>query len=279
MPFYCFLHVLNSPTNVALPTSTKDDRVHDLLIEPAQLAAWAPAFTVSYLLPTILVTLPLPTYTSWTVLQYIIAWWEFYPVPFKVLQIVFARYVFGKTFTPSASSSTSAASKKHTSQSQSLAVKKAETLYLLRQTYLFAASVAIITHIITLTLSLSTYFFPSLFSTAALTKISLSPRNVFLPVSPFYHTPIKDLGEGLYHFLVWNMTVSNIAPFVWGLLQLRAAVERNGRGHGWEGWGWAWAKVVGLVLIGGPSAAAVWCAWRKDELVLGDGKPKSKQTD
>ncbi|KAL8780368.1 MAG: hypothetical protein Q9213_006512, partial [Squamulea squamosa] len=217
MPLYLFLHVLKSPTNLLGSSSTAtNDPSKDFLIDPAELAAWAPAFTLSYLLPTFLVMLPSPKYTSWTVHQYIMAVWEFYPVPFKVLQVVLARYVFTKVLASSSPSSVvpaatvpAAASKKDAKSSQSqppLAAQKATNLHLLRRTYLFAASVAIITHIITLTLALSTYFFPSLFSPAALSNISLLPSDVFLPVSPLQNTPVKNLGEGLYHFLVWNMT-------------------------------------------------------------------------
>lgn len=274
LPFYLFLHLFTSPTNLGSPPSPSNDPTQDFLIDPAELAAWAPAFTISYLLPTILVMLPSPTYTSWSVHQYIMAWWEFYPVPFK-MQILLAKYVFSKTIAPPPVVTTS---KNGASQSQSpaLAGKKAQTLRLLRYTYLFAASTALLTHVITLTLSLSTVFFPTLFSPlgGSSAAFSLAPKNVFIPVSPLYHTSVDNLGEGLYHFLVWNMTVSNVAPLLWGLVQLKGAVERKGGNGEWEGWVVAGAKVVGLSLVGGPSAAAVWCCWRRDELVLGEGEER-----
>ncbi|KAL8717473.1 MAG: hypothetical protein Q9225_005280 [Loekoesia sp. 1 TL-2023] len=281
VPFYLFLHVLTSPTNLG-PSSapSNGDPAQDFLIDPAELAAWAPAFALSYLLPTFLVMLPSPKYTSWTIHQYIMAWWELYPIPFKILQLLLSRYIFARIYAsssppPLASTSLDQKKKASASRSQPTAQKdnrKSQNLHLLRYTYLTAFAVAVLTHTITLTLSLSAYFFPSLFSSAPSASspppFSLHPKNIFIPVSPLYHTPINNLGEGLYHFLVWNMQVSNIAPLVWGLLQLRNAVERKGK-EAWEGWAWAGAKVLGCSVVGGPSAGAVWCVWKRDELVLG----------
>ncbi|KAL8861302.1 MAG: hypothetical protein Q9178_002174 [Gyalolechia marmorata] len=218
----------------------------------------APAFTLSYLIPTVLAALPSPQYTSWSLHQNIMAFWELYPVPFKILQIVFARYIFDSL----ASTPTT------TSKASSLSEQKSMNLRYLRRTYIFAFAVSAFTHLTTLTLALSPVLFPSLFLSTS--RTSLSPSNIFIPTSPFYNTPVKNLGEGLWYFLVWNMTISNIAPLVWGMLMARNAEGRvKGKDSG-EGWGSMMGKVVGITLLAGPGAGTVWCASHRDELILGD---------
>ncbi|KAI4182104.1 MAG: hypothetical protein L6R41_006198 [Letrouitia leprolyta] len=275
LPLYLFLHVLTSPTNLGPSLPSPSDLTQDFLIEPAELAAWAPSFALSYLLPTFLVILPSPQYTSWTVHQYIMAWWELYPVPFKIFQILLAKYVFKKIYTSSSSTTTTSESKKKSATMSQPSSKKAQTLQLLRYTYLAAALISAFTHIITLTLSYSTYFFPSIFSAPSppstlkslyLSPFSLSPYSVFVPPSPFHSTPINNLGEGLYHFLLWNMQVSNFAPLVWGLLQYRNACAK--KGEEWEGWGVVVGKVAAVSAVAGQGASVAWLAWKREEVVF-----------
>ncbi|CAL8581218.1 hypothetical protein XPA_006919 [Xanthoria parietina] len=306
MPLYLFLHLLTSPTNTASPslltgTVTADNNVATafLAADPADLAAWAPAFALSYLLPSFLVIFPAPRFMSWTVKQYIMASWDLYAVPFKIFQILLAKYVFRKIYT-SASGQRGVPVKTSTSgepDKESLAEKKAETLGILRKTYLFAFLTAAVTHVISLTLSLSSVFFPAVFSSSLSSAVeskvygghspyAFAPGNIFLPVSPFYTAQVKSPGEGLHHFLVWNMAVSNFAPVVWAGLQLWGAVvrmkeRRVGEEHGKDGgkvkgkavargWNWEWlVEMIGAGVLGGPAGVAVWCLWRRDELVLG----------
>ena len=72
------------------------------------------------------------------------------------------------------------------------------------------------------------------------------------------------------------MTTSNIAPLVWGLLQLRNAAEATGKE--WEGWTKVLSKVGLATAVGGPGAGVAWCAWKRDECVLGaDGEKEPKK--
>ena len=255
LPFYLFLHVLTSPTNLGSPPSSPSkDIAADFDIDPAALAAWAPAFTLSYLIPTILVAFPSPKFTSFSMHQVIMALWEFYPVPFKLFQLGLASYVVAPALSRTTSRSSSAP-----------AQQRATTLNLLKWTYAFAALVGGVSHVITCTLSFSAAFFPSLFTADA--SSSLSPPNIFVPVAPWQNAKAANLGEGLWWFLGWNMGVSNVAPLVWGVVQLHnaASVKRKG----WEGWPVVLAKVGGLTAIGGPGVGVAWLLWKRDEIVMG----------
>ncbi len=68
------------------------------------------------------------------------------------------------------------------------------------------------------------------------------------------------------------MTISNIAPLVWGMLMKRNAEARVKGEDSEEGLGAMMGKVVGISLLAGPGAGTVWCAWRRDELILGDAE-------
>ena len=257
LPLYLFLHLLTTPTSLgSVVTSSSKNIAEDFLVEPAELAAWAPAFALSYGLLTVLVALPSPKITSFSTHQGFMAIWTFYPIAFKILQLLLARYLFAALFTPTASSSGS---------SKSSAQQRATTLALLKKTYAFIAIIAGVSHIITLTLSFSTVFFPSIFTTDTVTNFS--PLKVFLPVSPFYSTKVENVGQGLWVFAGWNNAVSTAAPLLWGLVQLRNATSTKRKG--WEGWPVVLAKIGALSVIGGPGVAFAWCLWKRDEVVLG----------
>ncbi|KAL8661200.1 MAG: hypothetical protein Q9202_005802 [Teloschistes flavicans] len=251
VPLYLGLHVLTSPTALATPTTNP---AADFLIDPPSLAAWAPAYSLAYLLPTFLVILPSPKYTSWNTRQNIMAAWELYPIPFKIFQILLARYVFQKATATSSSSSKS-----------STATLKTTNLALLKNFYIFAAALSAITHVTTLTLTYSPTLFPSLFSSFALT--SIHPASVFIPASPLSSARVSSLGEGLARLLVWNATISSLAPLAWGLLMVRNALVFAGRGGEWVAFA---GKVGGVSAVAGPGAGVAWCLWERDRIVLGD---------
>lgn len=180
------------------------------------------------------------------------AFWEFYPIPFKLFQILLIRY-FSTRSIPQKAVRSSASN------------RRAFSLQSLRYLYAFAALVGGVTHIVTLALSLSSRFFPSLFSSA--TVAQLTPKVIFfLTNSPFNVKVIKDPGEGLLHIMQWNMNLSNVVPVLWALI-----LYRNGSEHGgqWEGWSVCLAKTVGVYVLGGGGVAMAWLMWRRDELVLG----------
>ena len=189
--------------------------------------------------------------------------WTFYPIPFKILQLLLGRYLFAPILTPTVPSSGS---------SKSSAQQRATTLALLKKTYAFIVLFAGVSHITTCALSISTVFFPSIFTAATVTNFS--PSKVFLPVSPFYSTKVKDIGEGLWVFAGWNNAVSTAAPLFWGLVQLRNAASAKKKG--WEGWPIVLAKTGAISAIGGPGVAFAWCLWKRDELVLGTADRNEK---
>lgn len=184
------------------------------------------------------------------------AFWELYPIPFKIFQILLLRW-FSSTLL-------------FDKGSKSPAERKASALRGLRYVYLFSAAVGVITHIVTLTLSFSSIFFPTLFKPGI--RAGLSPSAIFLGVSPLSTTPVKDMGEGLWHFLVWNMNVSAVAPIIWAALQYRNAHEGRAR---FDGWGVLILKIFAGTMVGGSASSVAALMWARDEMLLGQTE-KSK---
>ncbi|MCJ1229077.1 hypothetical protein MMC12_005742 [Toensbergia leucococca] len=253
LPLYFFLHLLTSPTNLSPSRTSPNSAATDLLVDPIEVAAWPIAFTLSYLIPTALVALPTPFYTSYPTCQIIMAFWELYPIPFKIFQVLLIRYFL--TLRPASPSPT-----------QSPSQRCAQALTGLRTVYLFSATFGAITHIITLTLSLSTIFFPTLFTPIA--RANLSPTAIFVGVSPLSTIHVNDMGQGLKNLLIWNMNISAVSPLLWAALQYRNAHEGRAK---WEGWTVPLLKVAGLTAVGGSASGVAALMWARDEMVLGAG--------
>ena len=260
LPLFLCLHLLTSPTGLGPSTSVhqSDGAVAALLVDPIEATAWPIAFTISYLLPTLLVSFQSPQYLSFNSRQIVMAFWELYPVPFKILQIVLTRWL---TTYLTASTKQSEATQRSKTQS---------SLRSLRNLYAFAALVGFTTHLISLTLSFSTMFFPSLFQPSICKHFH--PRTILLPTrSPLSTTTIEDAGEGLLHFLQYNMAISNIAPVLWALIQYRNAIALKAEKE-WGLWDWAQCgfKAASLYILAGSGATVGWFMWQRDEMVIGD---------
>lgn len=251
LSLYLFLHHLTSPTSLDPNRQSHNDSVADLLVDPFEVAAWPIAFTLSYLVLTLLVALPSPTYTSFQTHQVLIAIWILYPIPLKIFQSLLSRW-FSGTLSPD---------KGYKSSTQ----RNARALSGLRYVYLLSIAVGAITHIVTLTISLSSIFFPALFNPDL--RAGLSPIAVFLPVSPFSTKPVENPGDGLSNLLTWDMAITGTVSLIWGAVQYRNAHEGRMK---WEGWSIPLLKLSALTLVGGPASAFAAFMWARDEMVLGE---------
>ncbi|KAL8793885.1 MAG: hypothetical protein Q9195_003504 [Heterodermia aff. obscurata] len=234
VPIYLSLHLLTSPTTLSSDPSA-------FLIDPAPLLAWPLAFTLSYLLPTLLVTLPS---LSYSIRQTFMAFWDLYPLGFKLLQLLLIPLL------PSSNPKS-----------------KATTLRLTSYLYAYAALLSAIPHLITLTLSITPVVFPELFTPAA--RSSLSFANIFVPVKPWHSNPVEHLGGGLWRFLVWNLLISGGAPMVWAGWRLVGEGGGTGKGE-------VVGKMAALAIVGGPGAATAWAAWEREKIVLGAARIPEK---
>lgn len=265
LPLYLFFHLLISPTVLDPGRQSRNDPAINLLVDPFKVAAWPIAMTLAYQVPTFLVALHSPTYISFHTRQLIIAFWELYPIPLMIFQLILSRW-FSSTLPPD---------KGYKSSAQ----RNARALGGLRYVYISSIALGVVTHIVTLTLSLTSIFFPTIFNPEL--RTGFSPHAIFIGASPFVGAspfttkPVEDMGKGLWSLLIGNMNISGLATLLWATIQYRNAHE--GRLQ-WEGWSIPLLKLSALTLVGGWSSAAGALIWARDEMVLGEaGDSESKK--
>ncbi|KAF4544453.1 Atma protein [Lasiodiplodia theobromae] len=244
IPLWSLLHLLTLPkrTNSAALTASLT-----LPASEARMLPWAMA--LGYIVPSLAMSLPSPALTTPLVQQWLASAWQVFPLWIYLAQTVILRPFFtSRTPTPS-SPAAAATSSYHAASS----------------THLFALLFAAIPHATTLTLSLSTLAFPSLFSPT--TAAALHPAAVFLPkLSPAGTTGVS-LAEGTTRLMQWDELVSSVASVVWAAtLYLRDTRTKGGKRYGVVG---VVLRAVGWSVVGGPAAAAVGLVWARDEGVLG----------
>ena len=183
--------------------------------------------------------LPSPEFTSYSLHQYVLAYWQFYPLYIYILQFAFARF-----FSPNRKTATATN----------------HDLSPLRTVYVFTLTFSTVTHIASLSLSLSSVLFPSLFAPGIAAEFH--PSHIFLPLSPFAPSKLVTLAHGCLNLLQWDSLFVSVLGLFLAVMGFRRAYSSNGLVGDI-------IKVLGLSVVVGPGSAALLILWRRDELVLG----------
>lgn len=252
-PLYLCLHLFTSPLVVTNSTKGAPPSLANMMLIPiGDLQALPISVTLGYTLPIVLMSLPSPAIISFDTHQLFMSLWQIYPIPVALLQMSLAPLLTA-IFPPR--------SKYH-----SAADRNSHLLLYLRGTYIFAFAFASITHVATLTLSVSSLLIPSIFQPTIVPF--LHPQLVFLPPAPYTSTPVATMGDGLLNFFLYDEYIGFLATIIW-------AVTVNHNAHkGTDTWAELlslWGKIAGLTLVTGPASAVVWLLWERDEQVLGAG--------
>ena len=205
---------------------------------------------LGYALPGVLMLLPSPKYTSFDTHQNCMALWQIFPLTVALLQFVFstlARSIFPTNMVH-----------------HSAAERNADLMSALRRVYVFAFAVSSVTHIATMTLTLTSVILPSILNPNIVE--SFHPARAFLPPPPWAATPVKSIGDGLHIFSMYDEYIGFLATILWATV-----LNRNAHAGtiGLDGWMSLLAKVAGLTIVAGPASAVVALLWGRDELVLG----------
>jgi len=275
-PLWLFIHLITSPVSKPFP-GTRANSV--LLISPLDLRILPLSITLSYLLPSILMALPSPYYTSPETHQRLLALWQAFPLLtiliHRILRSTTSRlttYFFPRdqnTRPPTPQGASYLANAKHV--------------------YRFVLTLCITTHIpIILLTFLPTSLFPTSLSapSALVTLASQSPSSVFAPYFPLLSTRVPDLAKGVQTFLQWDIYIGSTAFVLWATFLYRNATtekaivdpntslpiyrellvgeRRRDDGIKWKGLVW---KVFGWGVLGGPIGATAVLLWERDEIV------------
>jgi hypothetical protein len=133
------------------------------------------------------------------------------------------------------------------------------TLSSTKSIYAFAFSLATFTHIVSCSISLSSWLFPALFSPGIAEK--LNPTKVFLPVMSREHT---EWPLGIHRLLQWDNFVGSTSVLAWAVVLLLNAYQISGTKSKVP----LVLKVLGLSITSGYVGAAAILLWERDEVLL-----------
>lgn len=235
-PFFLFIHLMTSPT--------RSPQAGDLDIDLYHLQALPFSIAIGLNTPTILMTLPAPTYLSPLQKTNLVRLWQFFPILSNLTQLLLSHIL--RYTSPAISSS----------NGSKLANLR---LSAVRRVYVFGIACSALTHIATLGVSLSAYFFPSLFG-AEVVRF-LQPSYVFVPTSPFSNAKAGSIGEGAHWFLQWDDIIMCSAFLVWACA-INTNVVREGKG-GLSNL----LRFLAASLILGPGGSAMLAMWEMEEVV------------
>ncbi|KAL7660371.1 hypothetical protein ACMYSQ_003252 [Aspergillus niger] len=246
-PLYCALQLTTSITATS-PTAT------NIYIPKTILTTLPLIFTLLYILPSSLMVLPLSSTITTDLKQLFIALWQPFPAYISILLTLSHTLFSPFTSTPKPT-------------------QKNHNLSSLRFIYAFTFFHTLISHLVTLTVSLSTILAPSILSPEY--RTSLHPSIVFGIPTPWTSPVIQvaSIADGVHAFLRWDYLIGSAGMVVWAWRLYGNAVKMDkGGAMGWCEWVSLVVRVGLLGVVAGPVGAAVVLVWGRDEMVFGRGE-------
>lgn len=254
MPIHLAIHLSTSPTVSSRKAKDFAVRIPSLLSIPISLA-------IGFIVPAVALALPAPSILTYDQKQNWIAAWQVFPIWVEVLQETFS-FLFAKL----------SSSRPQSSQpSRDLDI---QTIKALRMVYIFVLIIAGITRITTLSLSLTSVLFPSIFTPEH--RGVLNPSNVFQPASISPSKMMASVGEGAAQLLLYDEVCGSAALLVWSIALLVTKYSET-RPLCLATTAKILASSAVLVPLFGPCGCAVAFTWARDELVFEEGKARDKR--
>ncbi|KAI1762576.1 hypothetical protein GGR53DRAFT_521605 [Hypoxylon sp. FL1150] len=262
MPLYAIIHLTTSPAAEeagqalleAVPTSN-----------PQELATLPQAFVVGYVIPAILMSVPLFTNP---VHQWFGGLWQGSPLWSMLLQKLWASKLkrrplsydsrnYGKILQ-------SGPKEPPFRYSQSpVSSRRAEEKGLLAKAYLFAFVWCALSQIIPLVLIAAVRLRPSAFPPQLYDALTIT--NVFVP-PPFWSTKkIESMATGMHDFFFYDQYVGSTAAIVWATALYVNSREMPMRMRNWAKLAFV---ITALSVTTGPAGAVVWLMWERDRFLL-----------
>ena len=238
IPFWCTAYLSTS-------RMVSSRRVSDLLVNVPNLAGIAISMILGYILPTILMSLPAPSIIDYDLKQWLMTFWQFFPVLVSAVQGV-VPYLLP-------------------SSGEGNAESNANMLRSMRVLYAGLLTIAGIGQASTMTLILTSKFFPGLFAPEFVGVFN--PSKVFLPAAVSPSTKMPSIGAGALLFLQYDHLIGSTSVALWSTV-LFVNTYRNG----------ATNQSVALMIVGGvimmaltgPLGYATACVWARDKLIIAE---------
>ncbi|KAF4448168.1 FAD binding domain-containing protein [Fusarium austroafricanum] len=247
MAVYCVTHIWTS----VLSASFTPLAIVDLLsIDAIQLHSVKGAMTLGYIIPTMLLALPSPSWISNQTQYTFLALWQFFPLWVSLWQFALASLVRFLDLVP--------ASAQRTSSSR---------LGYGRRVYCYILSITSVFHLGPLLYIISPQLRAAIFTEAR----SADFGAVFMPMSVLSPHLVESIAEGCQSLLQYDMYCASSAALVWvGYLsyvssgQSMAALAKTA------------FKSMARMTIVGPGGAVLWALWDRDEDALRNLSVKEK---
>lgn len=254
IPLYLLIHLSTSPT-----VSSNDPK--DFYIDLPNLSSIPFSIAIGYILPTAIAALPAPSVISFERKQAYMAIWQMFPLSVQILQLAIP-YLLAMSYPPPLS--------------PNFLIPKRQGLGALRVVYIFLLTMAASSHLGTLTLLLTSKFFPALF---AIPFVGIfNPASVFWPVTISVSHQVSSIGSGAMLMIQYDEIIGSVAVVLWALFLLATAFHRFSEERGANATtAWVLAfDFVTLTALVGPLGYAVIAMWGRDEMVFAREKEKLK---
>ena len=245
MPMWCITYLSTSRI-------VSSRRVSDFLVDVPNLVGIAVSIILGYVLPTILMSLPAPSIIDHDLKQWLMTFWQFFPVWVSVVQGV-VSYPLPRL-------------------GEASGAPKTHMLRSMRILYAGLLATAGIGQVSTMTLVATSKFFPGLFAPEFVGVFS--PSDVFLPTAISPSAKMPSIGAGALLLLQYDQIIGSTSMALWSTV-LFINTYRNGATH----------QSIALMLVGGvilmaltgPLGYTTACIWARDELILADAGANAKK--
>ena len=245
MPGWCIAYLSTSRI-------VSSRRLSDFLVDVPNLVGIAVSMVLGYVMPTILMSLPAPSIIDYDLKQWLMTFWQFFPVWVSVVQGV-VPYLLPR------SRGVNVAPNTHTLRS-------------MRVLYTGLLTAAGAGQASTMALMAASKFFPGLFAPEFVGVFN--PSNVFLPAAIAPSTKMPSIGAGALLLLQFDHLIGSASMALWSTVLLvntyrSGATNRN-----------VVLMMVGGVIImavTGPLGYTTACVWARDELIVAEAEIDGKK--
>ena len=237
-PLYLLAHILTSPT-ASHPTAER------ISISKPVLLAILPAIVVGFVLPTVSMSLPTPSYLLYGTKANLVLLWQFFPLWTSLLCLIFSYAFHGLTISIQPSS-------------------------ILKATYSIVIALASAAHISALTLSVMPILAPSIFNPTFAKELT----GAYLKFPPWpiqSNAKASSMAEGALWFIQYDYILTSWAFLFWSV-SLRLASLTTAEDPKGSQVTYICVSALGRALFLGPLGSAASLIWERDDAIMaGDG--------
>lgn len=241
IPLFLVVHLSTSPTVSSMAVADVSVEVSDILSIPI-------ALIFGYALPTVLMSLPAPSFLDFATKQDLMAFWQFFPVWVSLLQLSAAFLIrfIGARMTADRKSD----------------LEGKVSIKTLRSLYLLLIATAAVSQISTSSIVVISELFSSLFASQYAGTMTFS--RVFIPQAITPSTKMSSISDGAFMLLQYDECIGSLSVALWAAVLL--AQSRNTRRMSEN---YVTSFIYGTIILAltGPLGFAVACVWARDELV------------